>query len=140
MLKTRESAKVSKAGTYISRSSDVLIEFNPQVETIAQDCETIAMARQHRVSKKTNEKEAKALMVVAARETVCNLIPLAKWFISLIVTQTTRETAPSHPNDTPVEAFHAHDLPRKHHALCKSVTKPLESTSIPAHKPNSPEI
>jgi hypothetical protein len=98
------------------------------------------MAHKHRVAKKTNEKEAEALMVVAAQETVRTLIALPKRFISLIVTQTMRETAPNLPNDMCVEAFHAHDLLRKVPALCKSMTEPLENTSIPAHKPNSPKI
>jgi hypothetical protein len=117
----------------------LLIESNPQEEIITQDCETVVMAHQHRVAKKINEKEAEALMVVAARETVHPLITMPKWFISLTVMQTTRETTPSRPNDIRAEAFHEHDLPRGDHALCRTMTEPIESTPIPAHKLNRSE-
>jgi len=129
-LKSRESVKVGEAGTPVSRSTDVLIESHPQKETIAPDCKTIVMAHQRRVAKKTNEKEAP--------EKVRNLIAMPKRFISLIVTQTTRETAPNLPNDMFAEVFHAHDLPREGPVLC--MTEPLESKPIPTHKLNSPEI
>jgi hypothetical protein len=118
----------------------LLIEFNPQEEIIAQDCETVVMARQRRVAKKINEKEAEALMVVAARETVRTLINMPKAFISLTVMQMMRETTPSRPNDIRAEAFHEHDLLQEDPVLCRSMTDPLESTPIPAHKLNRSEI
>lgn len=118
----------------------MLIEPNPQGETIAQDCETIVVAHRRRVAKKTNEKEPKVLMAVAVQEAVRTLIALLKRFISLTVMQMTRETAPSHRNDMCAKMLHAHDPLLEDPVLFKSMIGLLESTLIPAHKPNSPKI